>query len=140
MKSVLFSLICSVILFTSCNKNKDTAEIKTESQLVGKWYLKKWVSNDVSGTGSRPGTGSYDAGDYLQFEPGGKLTARVDRRLSTAAWQLLDNNKKLWIISTVLDTPDDGYLIKTLTGSNLVLYAKEGSGTSYSEMTIYLEK
>ena len=140
MKIVLLSLFCSVLLFTSCSKSKDTEEIKTESGLVGKWYLKRWVANDVSGTSSRPSNGNYDAGDYLQFEAGGKLTARVDARLSVAAWQLLDNNKKLWIISTVLDTPDDGYQIKTLNSSSLVLYVKETSGASYSEMTIYLQK
>ncbi|MBE7170167.1 MAG: hypothetical protein INR73_06235 [Williamsia sp.] len=140
MKSVLLSLFCSVFLFLSCSKSKDTAEVKAESQLIGKWYLKKWVANDVSGTGSRPSSGNYNASDYLQFESGGKLTARVDAQLSLATWQLLDNNKKLWIISTVLDTPDDGYQIKTLNSSSLVLYVKEGTGTSYSEMTIYLEK
>lgn len=139
MKNVLLgSLLCSVFLFVSCHKSMD--ESKTTSQLSGKWYLKKWTANDVSGGVSRPSSDTYDPGDYLQFNSGGQLLARVDSENSQGTWQLLNNNKNLLINSRVLDTPDEGFDIRTLTASNLVLYVKEVSGTSYSETTIYLEK
>lgn len=140
MKNVRFALLflCTCWL-ASCSKSTD--EIKTESALIGKWSLKREISTRVNGAYSQKDTGYFDPGEYLQFVSGGQLIARVDNQTSQSYWKLLDENKTLWIEDNgSLDVPENGYEIKTLNSTNLILYAKEGTSANYYDVTIYLEK
>ena len=133
----MFSII---LLMTACSKTTD--EIKVESKLTGKWMLKRWSGNDLIGSQNRPSSGTYEVGEYMQFESGGQFIILVDNKITQSYYKLLDNNTRLYIVpANGIDIPDDGYEIKTLTDHTLVLYWKELRGTTIvSDVTIELAK
>ena len=140
MKSQLFiMLLLAGFFFMSCKKESNGTS--SVSQLSGRWNLKSWMSNTVSGTSSRKDTANYAPGQYLQFESGGKCIANLDNEITYTTWKISDDKKKLWIAQNgTIDAPDDGFDILILNNNSLNLYSKEISGSSKYEITIYLVK
>lgn len=138
VKSILLTGLLSIGVFlASCDKDKDNQELSAESKLLGKWSFKSYVYWD----GTQSQTHTYPPGQYLQFETGGKLTAKVDNAITYSAWQLLDEGKTLFIQDNgTLDVPENGYEIKTLTETSLVLFGNEANAPAAEGTTVYLEK
>jgi hypothetical protein len=139
MKRILFGLLLfSIALATSCKKT--TEQVDDESKIIGKWILKREVYTRIGS--ATPGSSSnYAANEYIDLQSGGKATVRVDDKITTTVWELLDNGKILFIHPAgSLDLSDDGYEIKTLTANSLVLSKKELTPAPGYELLIYLEK
>ncbi len=133
MKNTLTLLLLSVLVFSSCKKEKDSEELTTERKLIGKWYLKSFTYLNQ--------TNQYTDGEYLIFESGGKLTANTDNIITYSTWDLLDEGKTLFIVDNgTLDVPNNGFKIKSITKTTMVLYGLEAGDPPSSAVTINLEK
>lgn len=132
-----FLLALTITSLHSCKKSSSSSELG----IIGKWSLVRWTSKQTTGTGIRTDGDKYNSGDYLEFYSDGKCIARIDNELSTTTYELLDNQKTLWLRDNgKLDTPDDGYEIKRMTGNDLELYSKETEASVTYETTIFLDR
>ncbi len=133
-----YLLTCFIFLLMSCKKEKDG----TNSRLLGKWVFEKWTSHEVSSSGAQETyTGFYGAGDYIEFKSDGSCVLWFGTSVNNTSWQVLDNGKLLIADNGNLDLPEEGYEIQSLTGSSLILYAREmDPWGGYYEITINLHR
>ena len=130
----IFLFATGVILlgsaFTSCKK-KDKPETVAQ-KLQHNWIVVNVITNyhDASGDNIEniPGTSA----DFINFNANGTVTSHFDGS---------DDNGTYAVISdTQVSINGQTYTIKTISSTQLVLYAKEGTATQYDEITINLKR
>ena len=120
-KILLFAMLLSTVVMTSCSKDS------AKPTLVGKWQL---VSYDYKiGTISAPI--NVTAADYVEFKTNGTVLTNISGQSKSVPYSINGSNVTI---------DGDLYTITTLTSSNATLYITSGTGSSKSEETITLKK
>lgn len=133
-KSIYITLLVAAAL-VACKKDTSNPAPTTSQQLQAKWHYVSSVINNYYSGAPHMITLTGNATDYADFRNDGKLYSFTLGSYDTAAYAILSDSK-LWI-----DTPQDEFEIRTLTGSDCVLYNKEViSATEFTETTVTLHK
>ena len=128
-KLLLFAMLLSTVVMTSCSKDSANPTLvgNANPTLVGKWQL---VSYDYKiGTISAPI--NITAADYVEFKTNGTVLTSISGESKSVPYSINGSNVTI-----------DGelYSITTLTSSNATLYNTSGTGISKIEVTIILKK
>jgi hypothetical protein len=130
----LVIVLLASTMFLGCQKNKDEDYSELKQRLQGKWNFINYVTNQYYGNSNHLSTVSASPGDYMEFQPEGKIYLVLFGSSDTSSYTIPANNK-------ILIDYTDNFDIKTLTESELVLYSKQVySGESYYEQTFTLHK
>ena len=120
-KLLLFAMLLSTVVMTSCSKDS------ANPTLVGKW---QFVSYDYKiGTISAPM--NVTAADYVEFKTNGTVLTNISGQSKSVPYSINGSNVTI---------DGDLYTITTLTSSNATLYNTSGTGISKIEVTIILKK
>jgi len=121
-------------LILGCQKNKDEDYTDLKQRLQGKWNFENYVTNQYYSNSNHLNTLPASPGDYMDFQPNGKIFLVLFGSRDTSNYSIPGNNK------IVLDYTDN-FDIKTLTSSDLVLYSKQVfSPDTYYEQTYTLHR
>jgi hypothetical protein len=132
LQLVIVLLAGSMLL--GCQKNKDEDFSELKQRLQGKWNFINYVTNQYYGNSNHLNTVSASPGDYMEFQPDGKINLVLFGSPDTSTYSIPANNK-------ILIDYTDNFDIKTLTETELVLYSKQSySAESYYEQTFTLHK
>jgi hypothetical protein len=129
-KAFLFTtaIILLATVFSSCKKDKQT----TAQKLQHNWTFVSEVDNSHDAGGDNIDTIEGVQGDFINFNSNGTVSSQYDGSASTTPYTLIGDTQ-VSIIGEI-------FTIKTLTDTQLVLYAKDGSATEYDETTFNLKR
>jgi hypothetical protein len=130
----IFQLTAFIMLvgisMISCKKDK--AET-TAQKIQHKWTVVSSVDNYHDASGDDISTTPGDTGDYVNFASDGSVTTLFNGTSNSGSYSIISD--------TQMTIETETYTIKTLTSTQLVLYAKEDIATGeYEEFTINLKR
>ena len=123
------AIILLTLVFSSCKKDKAQT---TTQKVQHNWTFVSETDNSHDATGDNIDTIAGIQGDFVNFNANGTLTSQFDGSADSG----------IYIVSsdTEISIDTEVFTIKTLTDTQFVLYAKEGSATEYDETTITLKR
>jgi hypothetical protein len=131
MKKVFLFTMATILLasvFTSCKKDKQT----TAQKLQHNWTFINEIDNSHDASGDNIDTIAGVTGDFFNFSSNGTVSSQFDGSTDTVPYTLMSD--------TQVSVIGEVFTIKTLTDTQLILYAKDGSATEYDETTINLKR
>ncbi len=131
-------LIWFSLFNTSCKKDKNVNPPTVNSSLQYNWNFIKEINKGSAGGAIFVDTIKGLPGDYYNFRADGKLITRMNVRLDTFDYNLLQTNNQV-VISKPYNRRDT-FEIQVLNNTNLQLFNKYVSGTQISERTIFLTR
>lgn len=122
MKNLKFLVIALTLIIgvSSCKKEDNGNNINSTS-ILGKWYLKKRVTNNfVNGVSSGENISSnFTIKDYTEFKTDGIGLNGDDGQEYPFTYKLTNEGKNLTFTE---DGDTDSYTISTITDTELILY------------------
>ena len=135
-KIILYSLTLMAISLCACKK-ESVSEPKpktNQEKILGKWNEISEVTNNYYNGTPHITTYTLQAGSYMEFKAGGKVTEYNSGSTFIYDYGFIDESN-IW-----LGFIDNKYHLNTLTESDLQLYKKDVSGADYYESTLNLKK
>jgi hypothetical protein len=136
MKKTVLSVLALSALVYSCKKDDDKSNAE---KIVGKWSQTTLIENDHSnGVDHRDTTNIPSGYNTIEFTSNGKYYERGPIYTDTAIYKVDGSNL---IVQYTGNANSDTLQIKTLTGSDLVLYTKDmDTNGDYDEGTGIFKK
>ncbi len=125
---IFASIILSASVLFSCKKDKETTAQKVQHN----WTIVSEIDNFHDASGDNRDTTISVPGDFINFNSNGNYTSQFQGTSSSGIYSIISSSQ------IIID--GDTATIKTLTDSQFVLYAKQGTATEYDEITINLKR
>lgn len=122
------AIILLASVFSSCKKDKQS----TAQKLQHNWTIVSEIDNFHDASGDDITTTVGVQGDFINFNANGTITSQFDGSSDSGIYVLISDSQ--------ISINGQTLTINTLTDSQFVLYAKEGTATQYTEITINLTR
>ncbi len=132
------AIILFSIFSTSCNKDSVNTSQASFSTIQYNWTFVKEIDKGTGGGAIYVDTIKGVPGDYYNFMTNGKLATKVNLRMDTFNYNLIQLNKQVVITGTY--SRPDTFDIQVINNTNLQLFNKYTSGSQITQRTIFLTR